>query len=110
VGARRAGGAPARAGRRPLRPLGLRALEFARGEEGPLRPREELACELRGTVNLIVGAAVYERCRTLAQAAPLIRARGRLERREGAVNVSVAELAALEWRRVLWKSSPSRHK
>ncbi len=51
----------------------------------------------RGTINLIVGAAVYERSRALVRAAPLLRARGRLERREGAINVVVFELGALEW-------------
>jgi error-prone DNA polymerase len=50
----------------------------------------------RGTINLIVPPPVYERHRAVVRAAPLIRARGRLERREGAVNVLVAELAELE--------------
>ncbi len=50
----------------------------------------------RGTVNLIVPPPVYERHRALVRTAPLLRARGRLERREGAVNVLVAEVAALE--------------
>ncbi len=50
-----------------------------------------------GTVNLIVPPPVYERCRPLVRSAPLLRARGRLERREGATNVLVAELGALEW-------------
>jgi error-prone DNA polymerase len=49
-----------------------------------------------GTVNLIVGKAVYERQRHLARAEPLLLARGRLERAEGVVNVIVRELAALE--------------
>ena len=49
-----------------------------------------------GTVNLIVGKAVYERHRHLARAEPLLLARGRLERSEGVVNVIVRELAALE--------------
>jgi error-prone DNA polymerase len=49
-----------------------------------------------GTVNLIVGKAVYERHRHLARAEPLLLARGRLERSEGVVNVIVSELAALE--------------
>jgi error-prone DNA polymerase len=52
----------------------------------------------RGTVNLIVPSPVYERCRSLVRAAPLLRARGRLERREGSTNVIVSELTALEWR------------
>ncbi len=51
----------------------------------------------RGTVNLIVPSAVYERRRALVRSAPLVRARGRLERRDGAINVLVADLDALEW-------------
>jgi error-prone DNA polymerase len=49
----------------------------------------------RGTINLIVPPPVYERHRAVVRAAPLVRARGRLERREGTVNVLVAELAEL---------------
>ncbi len=51
----------------------------------------------RGTVNLIVPSAVYERRRALVRAAPLVRARGRLERRDGTINVLVTDLDALEW-------------
>ncbi|HEX5983185.1 MAG TPA: error-prone DNA polymerase [Solirubrobacterales bacterium] len=50
----------------------------------------------RGSVNLIVPPPLYERRRSLVRTAPLIRARGRLERREGTVNVVVSELAPLE--------------
>jgi len=53
----------------------------------------------RGTVNLIVPPRVYERYRALVRAAPLIRAKGKLERREGTTNVLVYELAALEQER-----------
>jgi error-prone DNA polymerase len=49
-----------------------------------------------GTINLIVGKAVYERHRHLARAEPLLLARGVLERSHGVVNVIVRELAALE--------------
>ncbi len=49
-----------------------------------------------GTVNLIVGKAVYERHRHLARAEPLLLARGVLERAQGVVNVIVRELAPLE--------------
>jgi error-prone DNA polymerase len=50
-----------------------------------------------GTINLIVGRAVYERHRHLARAEPLLLARGRLERsQEGVVNVIVGELEPLE--------------
>jgi error-prone DNA polymerase len=50
----------------------------------------------QGTVNLIVPPPVYDRHRSLVRTAPLLRARGRLERREGATNVLVSELWALE--------------
>ncbi|HEX6456416.1 MAG TPA: error-prone DNA polymerase [Solirubrobacterales bacterium] len=50
----------------------------------------------RGTLNLVVPPPVYERHRPLIRTAPLIRARGRLERREGTVNLVVSELAPLE--------------
>ena len=49
-----------------------------------------------GTINLIVGKAVYERHRHLARAEPLLLARGTLERAQGVVNVIVRELAPLE--------------
>ncbi len=49
----------------------------------------------RGSVNLIVPPPVYDRHRTLVRTAPLLRARGRLERRNGTVNVLVADLAPL---------------
>jgi error-prone DNA polymerase len=50
-----------------------------------------------GTINLIVGKAVYKRHRHLARAEPLLLARGRLERSsEGVVNVIVRELEPLE--------------
>ena len=49
----------------------------------------------RGTVNLIVPPPVYERHRAEVRASPLLRARGRLERREGTINVLVSELAEL---------------
>ena len=50
----------------------------------------------RGTINLIVPPPVYDRHRAEVRAAPLVRARGRLERREGAINVLVAEIGELE--------------
>jgi error-prone DNA polymerase len=50
----------------------------------------------RGSVNLIVPPPVYDRHRTLVRTAPLLRARGRLERREGTINVLVTDLAPLE--------------
>ncbi|MBS1882206.1 MAG: DNA polymerase III subunit alpha [Actinobacteria bacterium] len=49
-----------------------------------------------GVVNLIVPARVYDRNRVVVRAAPLIRAEGKLERREGVVNVLVARIAELE--------------
>jgi len=50
----------------------------------------------RGTVNLIVPPPVYERCRAAVRAAPLVRAKGKLERQEGTTNVVVTEVAELE--------------
>jgi len=50
----------------------------------------------RGTVNLIVPPPVYERCRAEVRASPLVRAKGRLERREGTTNVLVTEVRELE--------------
>jgi error-prone DNA polymerase len=50
----------------------------------------------RGSVNLVVPPPVYERHRALVRTAPLIRARGRLERREGTINVVVSSLALLQ--------------
>ncbi|HEU4599511.1 MAG TPA: OB-fold nucleic acid binding domain-containing protein, partial [Solirubrobacterales bacterium] len=50
----------------------------------------------RGSVNLIVPPPVYDRRRPLVRSATLLRARGRLERREGTINVLVSDLAALE--------------
>lgn len=50
----------------------------------------------RGTVNLVVPKAVYERCRAAVRAAPLVRARGRLERHEGTTNVVVGEVIELD--------------
>jgi error-prone DNA polymerase len=49
-----------------------------------------------GTVNLIVPPPVYDRHRSLVRAAPLLRAKGKLERREGTTNVVVTHVAALE--------------
>jgi error-prone DNA polymerase len=50
----------------------------------------------RGTVNLIIPPPVYDRHRVLVRSAPLLRAKGKLERREGATNVIVIDVAALE--------------
>jgi error-prone DNA polymerase len=50
----------------------------------------------RGTVNLIVPPPVYDRHRALVRAAPLLGAKGKLERREGAINVIVTKVWALE--------------
>ena len=50
----------------------------------------------RGVVNLVVPKQVYERHRALIRAAPLLAAHGRLERREGVINVLVAAVWALE--------------
>ncbi|HEY3552284.1 MAG TPA: OB-fold nucleic acid binding domain-containing protein, partial [Solirubrobacterales bacterium] len=44
----------------------------------------------RGQVNLVVPPPVFERHRPLVRNAPLLRVRGRLERREGTVNIVVS--------------------
>ena len=49
----------------------------------------------RGTVNLIVPPPVYERCRAAVRTAPLLSAKGKLERREGTTNVLVSEITEL---------------
>jgi error-prone DNA polymerase len=50
----------------------------------------------RGIVNVIVPKRVYERHRATVRAAVMVRARGRLERREGVVNVLVESVEPLE--------------
>jgi error-prone DNA polymerase len=50
----------------------------------------------RGIVNVIVPKRVYERHRATVRAAVMVRARGRLERREGVVNVLVDSVEPLE--------------
>ncbi len=50
----------------------------------------------RGTVNLVVPPPVYERCRAAVRAAPLVRAKGKLERQEGTTNVVVTEVTELD--------------
>jgi error-prone DNA polymerase len=57
-----------------------------------------------GTVNLIVPPPVYERCRAAVRAAPLVQAKGKLERHEGTTNVVVSEVVELE------RPAPSRPK
>ena len=49
----------------------------------------------RGSVNLVVPHRVYDRHRAVVRA-PLIRAQGKLERREGTINVVVATIEELE--------------
>ncbi len=49
----------------------------------------------RGTVNLIVPPAVYDRHRAEVRTSPLVRAKGKLERREGTTNVLVSEVTEL---------------
>jgi error-prone DNA polymerase len=49
-----------------------------------------------GTVNLIVPPPVYDRHRALVRTAPLLRAAGALQRREGTTNVLVSTIAALD--------------
>jgi error-prone DNA polymerase len=49
-----------------------------------------------GTINLIVPVPVYERCRLAVRAEPLLIADGKLERREGVVNVLCTSVRRLE--------------
>jgi len=49
----------------------------------------------RGTVNLIVPPPVYDRHRAEVRTSPLVRAKGRLERREGTINVLTSEVTEL---------------
>ncbi len=49
-----------------------------------------------GTVNLVVPTHVYDRHRATVRSAAMVRAAGRLERREGVVNVLVSEVEPLE--------------
>ncbi len=49
-----------------------------------------------GTINLVLPPPVFESYRAEARTAPLLRASGRLERRQGATNVVVSRLARLE--------------
>lgn len=58
----------------------------------------------RGTVNLIVPPQVYERHRAEVRTSPLVRAKGKLERREGTTNVFVS--AVVELHREPAKAAP----
>jgi error-prone DNA polymerase len=49
-----------------------------------------------GTINLIVPPPVHDRCRLAVRGEPLVIADGRLERREGVINVLVREVRRLE--------------
>ena len=49
-----------------------------------------------GTINLIVPPPVHERCRLAVRAEPLVLAAGRLEHREGTINVLVDRVERLE--------------
>ncbi|HEU4906537.1 MAG TPA: OB-fold nucleic acid binding domain-containing protein, partial [Solirubrobacterales bacterium] len=62
----------------------------------------------RGTVNLIVPPPVYERHRAEVRTSPLVRAKGRLERREGTINVLVSEVTELH-RTQMTEVAPAGH-
>jgi error-prone DNA polymerase len=49
-----------------------------------------------GTTNLVLPPPVFERYRGVARTAPLLQAVGRLEHRQGAINVVVSRLERLE--------------
>jgi error-prone DNA polymerase len=61
-----------------------------------------------GIVNVIVPKRVYERCRATVRAAVMVRAHGRLERREGVVNVLVDSVEPLERSEAVWPQQPLR--
>ncbi|MDX6610538.1 MAG: error-prone polymerase [Solirubrobacterales bacterium] len=99
----------------------LRSTELERAENGDIvevagmvvaRQRPETANgtvfmlleDERGTVNLVVPPPVYERCRAAVRAAPLVRAKGKLERHEGTTNVVVSAVIELD------RSKPSEVK
>jgi error-prone DNA polymerase len=63
----------------------------------------------RGTVNLIVPPPVYDRHRAEVRTSPLVRAVGRLERREGTTNVLVSAIAELH-RTQLREVAPPGHR
>jgi error-prone DNA polymerase len=62
----------------------------------------------RGTVNLIVPPPIYDRHRAEVRTSPLVRAKGKLERREGTTNVLVSSVAELE-RTQLNEVAPAGH-
>jgi error-prone DNA polymerase len=49
-----------------------------------------------GTINLIVSPPVHDRCRLAVRAEPLIAAEGRLEHRDGVINIVVDVVERLE--------------
>jgi error-prone DNA polymerase len=49
-----------------------------------------------GTINLIVPVSVYERCRLAVRGEPLVIADGKLERREGVINILCSSVRRLE--------------
>ncbi|MDQ3433189.1 MAG: error-prone DNA polymerase, partial [Actinomycetota bacterium] len=49
-----------------------------------------------GTINLIVPPPIHDRCRLAVRGEPLVIADGRLERREGVINVLVGDVRRLE--------------
>jgi error-prone DNA polymerase len=49
-----------------------------------------------GTINLIVPPPVFQRHRMVVRAEPFVMARGRLERREGVINILVSDLWRIE--------------
>jgi len=109
-----------------LDPALLRSTDLERREDGSTvevggmvvaRQRPETAKGIvfmliedeRGTVNLVVPPPVYDRHRPLVRSATMLRASGRLERREGVVNVVVSEVALLERSEQLRAVAPAGH-
>jgi error-prone DNA polymerase len=107
-----------------LDPAIRRATELARIEDGATvevagmvvaRQRPETAKGIvfmlfedeTGVVNLVVPKKVYDRYRALVRTAPLLGARGKLERREGVINVLVEKVWALERTEAAQKAEPA---
>jgi len=62
----------------------------------------------RGVVNVVVPKRVYDSRRALVRTAVMVRVQGRLERREGVVNVVAAEVKDLERNRTQEKVPPKK--
>ena len=82
---------------RPGRPVRVAGLVVARQRPATAKGVTFMLLEdEHGTINLIVPPPVHDRCRLAVRGEPLVIADGRLERREGVVNVLVHDVRRLE--------------